>query len=155
MRRLGHTGEIRTVESDPPSSARQPKMQKSDVTVPDEKFRVAAEAGKRDVRQEPPAAVSAPYADYRFDFGVQYGFRQVLEPIQIRSGKIALLFEDILAGRHVVSGCPKDIDSLFVLIDFERPRWRYETNHASLAEASVSRFLAHLRIMPGSYSGRN
>ena len=79
-------------------------MQKSDVAVPDEKFRVPAEAGKRNLWQEPPAAVSAPYADDRLDLRVENGFRQVLEPLHVRSGKIAVLFENILSGNYPISG---------------------------------------------------
>src|SRR5208337_3119158 len=117
-------------------------------------FRVLAEAGKRNLAQEPPAAISAPYADDRFDFGVQDGFGQVLEPVQVRSGKIALLFEDIFAGNYLVSGVAQDLDALFIQIGFEGARRRHERNRASRAKALVLLSIAHVRITRAFYSDR-
>ena len=70
-------------------------MQKSDIAVPMKNLRIPAEIGERNSRQEPSTAISAPYAHYGFDLWVQDGTGQVLEPLHVRSGQIAIFFEDI------------------------------------------------------------
>jgi hypothetical protein len=113
-------------------------MQKSDVAVSDKDFRVVAEGRKRELAQKPPAAVSAPNTNDSFDFGVQDRFREVFKPFQVSSGKVALPFQNILAGRYLVSGCAKQLHSLFVLIGVEGTCRRHERDQTSLAKASES-----------------
>jgi hypothetical protein len=118
--RVDHINQIGSVKSGPTVPGPESQVQAGCIAVAEKYLMVLLEGRKREMMQKSAASKSTPDTDDGCNGGVHNGPNQVLHPLNISSGQIALSSEDVLAWGHPVTQFYKNAARARIFLDLKR-----------------------------------